>query len=330
MMTIRRMVLLIGLAWLLTGCISQQSETTLRTDGSGTHEIRIGLSQQLIDLANMGGQGSVDIDDALAELGGSVDDLPAEWGATSEPWHSDDGEFQGSRIQLQFRDLAMLEDQLQGDILGAGNSVLVWSNVQVREENGAFVVQATVAAPDSAASSDTDDLTALLGNSGLGGSAPKMTWRIALPGEITQWSEQDIGALDADNNNVVTYTFPYPPTRAYTIEVHGKTKAGIAPQTVLIVGGLLVFGLALITTGVIVNRRNRRRRPASPTAPLTAPHQPMSYTAPAPRKDDPPAPPVVPPPVRSDDSPRIPTRVLGSWMDNDKNRKDEGESRQDT
>src|SRR5687768_11441047 len=109
MNVIQRIGMLIGIFVLLTGCITQQTATTLHKDGSGTTEMRIGLSQQMLAFASMGGS-SAELDAALEQLQELGSDLPAEWNATSEPWESPDKDYKGTRITMEFRDLAMLNE----------------------------------------------------------------------------------------------------------------------------------------------------------------------------------------------------------------------------
>ena len=114
-----------------------------------------------------------------------------------------------------------------------------------------------------------------------------------MPGEITEWSEQELGTLEG---NAVTYSFPFPPSRPYEIVVRAKVKPGISTQTLMIVGGLLLVGLATLLAGLLLNRRNRRAvaQPAPATGPLTpfAPAPPQ-WSAPAPERYAPPTPPLV-------------------------------------
>jgi hypothetical protein len=361
--------LILGLALALTGCFTQQTATTLRSDGSGTQEIRVGISQQFIDLANMAGQGSANLEDSLADMETLADDLPSEWQATSAPWQSEDKQYKGTSITLQFSDLAMLEEQLsQGGLSDAENSLMNFSDVEVRQEDGQYVIRATIDSPSSLDNLDEESSQALemMGGGSLGSAAPTLVWRIEMPGEITAWSEPDLAVQDAEHKNVVTYTFPFPPPQPYTIEVRGNIKAGLPTRVLLIVGGLLGLGLITIGLGLLLNRRNRRAGaqmvpaplagqpgyPAGgmnmyppPAQPYQPPYQqptPQPYQPPyappegAPRAPGVPAAPYAPPaegsaapnygPTRplggpsEFDSPRPPTRTLGSWMDE---RKDE-------
>lgn len=256
--------LILGLALALTGCFTQQTATTLRSDGSGTQEIRVGISQQFIDLANMAGQGSANLEDSLADMESLADDLPSEWQATSAPWQSEDKQYKGTSITLQFSDLAMLEEQLsQGGLSDSQNSLMTFSDVEVLQEDGQYVIRATVDSPSTMDNLDEESTQALemMTGGSLGGAAPTLVWRIEMPGEITAWSEPELAVQDAEHKNIVTYTFPFPPEQPYIIEVRGNIKAGVPARVLLIVGGLLGLGLLTIGLGLVLNRRNRRAAP---------------------------------------------------------------------
>ncbi len=330
----RRIILFLTLSVLLTGCITQQTETIVRADGSGTQVFRIGISQQFLDLAGMGGQGSVDPADALSDIGAGTADLPAEWEAVDSPWESSDRQYQGAQISMQFSDLAMLEEQLLESALGSGSSLVVFDDVSVREEDGTYVIRATVASATGTEELGLGSEFADLQGGVFGNTLPTASWRIEMPGEITEWSEQELGTQEG---NVVTYSFPFPLERPYEIVVRAKVKPGISTTVVLIVGGLLAIGLATILAGVVLNRRNRRDAqpipstgPLQPLAPTPAPWNaaaPAQYSQPTPLIGQPgpaqsaqPAPPAPPtgqpgPPADSYYSPGMPTRALGGWMD---------------
>lgn len=317
----RRIALFIGLSLVLSGCITQQTDTRLRSNGSGTQAIRFGFSQQLLDLVNIGGQGSVNLEEALVELGTATEKLPADWAATSVPWESPDRQYKGTEVTLQFNNLATLEEQLSQGGLGAENSLLAFTDVRVREEDGAYVIRATIDASSTAANVDSQSQQALAALQGgtFGNNVPAATWRIEMPGPITEWSEQAIGKQEG---NAVTYTFPFPPSRPYEIVVRGKVKPGIPLRVLLVVGGLLLAGLASILAGIVLNRRNRvgAHRAAATSRLTTTDAVPVApqwgHPTPAPSKLQPDrasSPPAATPPL-SYESPIMPTRPLGSWI----------------
>lgn len=350
--------LILGLALALAGCFTQQTATTLRSDGSGTQEIRIGISQQLIDLAEMGGQGGTSFEDSLSEMETLADELPSEWQATSAPWESEDKQYKGASITMQFSDLAMLQEQLSDGAFAEGqNSMMSFTDVEVLQDGGQYVIRATIASPSELDNLDDESAQMLdmMGGGSFGSAAPTLVWRIEMPGEITDWSEPELAARSDEQKNIVTYTFPFPPAEAYVIEVRGNAKAGISPRILVLVGALFGAGLLTIGLGLWLNRRNRRVAqpvPAPVTGPLyppapqqsayppagqgayppAQPYQP--YAPPAPQPYAPPSPyaPSAPPagpsydsprdPTRplggsEFDSPRPPTRTLGSWKDSE-------------
>ncbi|MBA3470639.1 MAG: hypothetical protein H0T53_13455 [Herpetosiphonaceae bacterium] len=329
MKTGRRIILFLGLSLLLSGCITQQTETVIRPDGSGTQVFRIGISQQFLDLAGMGGQGSIDPTDALSDIGTGTAELPAEWQATNEPWESTDRQYEGAQISMQFRDLAMLEDQLMESALGSSNSLVIFDDVSVSEEDGSYVIRATVASATGTEELGLGSEFGDLQGGAFGNVVPTASWRIEMPGEITEWSEQELATQEG---NAVTYSFPFPLDRPYEIVVRAKVKPGISLQVMLIVVGMLVLGLATILAGVVLNRRNRRvaAQPIPPTGPLAPP--PGVWNAPVPAQYAPPSAPIAPPgpaqyappsapiappgpPADPYYTPGMPTRALGGWME---------------
>ncbi len=318
-MIVRRMIVMIGVALLLSGCWIQQTNTTIDADGSGINEINIGFSKQFLSFAGLSGGGSGnDLQDALDQLNDVANTLPAEWNASSSPWESADGQYKGTTLRMEFSDLAMLQEQLSRDMLGAGNSIIQFSDVNVQRDGGEVLVQATLTSPlssDQLPTESTDLLSGLDQLEGLGVDPPVAVWKITMPGKISAWTEHDAGVLSEDGQSV-TYTIPFPPAQVYNISVRASTGNALLKQGLAVVLGLVGLGMLLIGAGMWLNRRNRQPRPAQPVPPVTPPgwHQPTPDTGPLPMYP-PPASAAPPAPDRSTASAPLPSAASETLPD---------------
>ncbi len=248
----RYWLLLLGLV-LLSGCVSQQQQTEFNSDASGSYEIRLGFSQQMLDFAMMGssGGGSDVLDEAMAELGSIADGLPAEWQASNEAWTSDDGKYRGTLIRMQFRDLAMLREQLTSTELNELYSLVRFEAVEIEQDGNDVRLRAIVKNGQSDMF-DSQDSGDLLG-SGLVAN-PTTSWTIRFPESINSWSEREIATL-SDDQKSLTYDFSYPLTRDYQLDIVGRLKSGVPQWALWLVGGLVGVGLILVGLGFVLSRR---------------------------------------------------------------------------
>ena len=335
----RRFIALSLMLFLLTGCISQQLNTDIQPDGSGTHVIQIGFSRQFLDFAQMGSQSSVDIEDLMGEFTRDVDLLPEEWEATSDTWRSADNQYEGSQVSLRFADFAMLEEQLLSDELAEINALVIFSDVAIRRENDELIINATLENNEASSSfGNPDELSGL----GALGSAPNALWTLKLPGKIVSWTNQEHGTLDPESNTV-SYKWNYPLTEPQTIEIRSSLKVATT-QSWLVVGSLVGASVVLLLTGFWLIRRQRKTPvvaiPTSPmpyyqppAAPPVQPYQPRPNTfTPNDAPTYPNTPPVQPyqphsntfkpsdSPAGYDEPTVMPTRALGSWLTDEKDR----------
>lgn len=254
----RYWLLLLGLV-LLSGCVSQQQQTEFNSDASGVYEIRLGFSQQFLDFAEMGGSSaSTDVlDDALSELGSIADLLPAEWQASNENWTSEDGQYRGTLIRMQFRDLAMLKDQLTSAELNELYSLVRFEDVAIEQNGNEVQLKATVKNGESSmlGSQESGELF----GSGLIAS-PTTSWTIRFPESISTWNEREIATLNEQQTSI-TYDFPYPLSRDYQLEIVGTLSAGVPQWALWGVGGLIGIGLILVGIGFILSRRKTSTQP---------------------------------------------------------------------
>lgn len=277
----RAWLLLLGLM-LLSGCVSQQQQTEFNPDGSGSYEIRIGFSQQMLDFAMMGNSGVSDdmLDDALVELGSIANGLPTEWQASSENWKSDDGKYRGTLIRMQFRDAAMLRDQLTSAELNELYSLVRFEDVEVVQDGQQVRIVATVKNGENSMF-DSQESADVLG-AGLIAS-PTTSWTIRFPESIDSWSEREIASISEDKKTL-TYEFPYPLTRDYQLEIVGTLSPAVPQWALWVVGGLVGVGLILVAIGFGLSRRkptaSYQPYDSATAGPSTAPYQAASQTAP--------------------------------------------------
>lgn len=254
----RYWLLLLGLV-LLSGCVSQQQQTEFNPDASGMYEIRLGFSQQFLDFAEMGGSGaSTDVlDDALSELGSIADLLPAEWQASNENWTSEDGQYRGTLIRMQFRDLAMLKEQLTSSELNELYSLVRFEDVAIEQNGNEVQLKATVRNGENSmlGSQESGELF----GSGLV-AGPTTSWTIRFPESISTWNEREIATLNKEQTSI-TYDFPYPLSRDYQLEIVGTLSAGVPQWAFWGVGGLVGVGLILVGVGFILSRRKTSTQP---------------------------------------------------------------------
>ncbi|HEY1015824.1 MAG TPA: hypothetical protein VGE07_24155, partial [Herpetosiphonaceae bacterium] len=227
------------LSWaLLVGCVTQRTTTNIKGDGSGTNDLRIGFSRQFLALAGMnGGSGGSNQADALFDqLDGLAEDLPAEWNARSEPWESEDKEFRGTRLLMDFKDLEMLSQQFSPEQLGSNPLAGVFQEFEARRDGASFVIHAKIdmSGAGEELGAEAEQMQSLLDSGMLGDSKPELVWRIELPGEITEWSERESAVHEG---NAVTYTFPLTGGQSYVIDIRGKSAVGLPSPLVLVVGG---------------------------------------------------------------------------------------------
>ncbi len=250
---------------MLSGCIASQTETKINADGSGTNTVKFGIESQYMGmLSGMAGSGDEDLfKDAKDEAAA----FPAEWQAKTSDWKEkiDGREFQGVQIDMQFKDLATLNAQLEqiasqsSSDNPAGGSL---AGLKVEEINNEFVVSGTANATDLAAEGDA---------AGLGGGMEALQsavimWRVTMPGAVKEALPAEITTKDG---NTVTWKIPANKTATYDLRIvsakTGGSSGGSLPLILGVLGGLILLG------GLAFFFMNRRKATPAVAAPYGQP-----------------------------------------------------------
>lgn len=246
----------------LAGCITQQTKTTIRSDASGTNEIIIGIDKEVLE--QLGGSTG---EDPVASAQEDIQDLPPEWNAKAEPW--EDEKYQGVRMTTEFKDLAMLQDQLNRlvgpEAEGSADSPTggMFQSFNISRDGDTLVVGATVNTSTGDGSEEIPP--AMLSNF-------LISWSVEMP-NLESFTEQDIAKREG---NKVTWTFPIGSNKTYNVEARGSLSSA---SNVLIYGlvGLIALGIVAVVVGLMMSRRKAVPAVAAPGAPSTPYGQPSGY-----------------------------------------------------
>lgn len=196
----------------LSGCVTQQTQTTITSDGSGTNVILFGFTKDLMQ--------QLGEEDPFAEINQDVADFPAEWQAQITPW--EDSTYQGFRLSMNFADLAMLETQLNR-ILGPDantnngrSSTGMLEQITVQQEGNTIVISSVLKQDESSQSGEQPPAEMF--------TDFKISWSIDMP-SLQSYSEEGIATRDG---NRVTWTFPFVAERDYTLEARGSFDGSTA------------------------------------------------------------------------------------------------------
>jgi hypothetical protein len=263
---LNRAIVAILASVMLTGCIASQTETKINADGSGTNTVKFGIEAQYIGM--LSGLGGSETDDPFKAAKDEAAGFPAEWEAKTSDWKEkiDNRDFQGVQIDMKFKDLAMLNAQLEqiasqsSSDNPAGGSL---TGLKVEEINNEFVVTGTANATDLAASGDT---------AGLGGGMEELrkaviVWRVTMPGAVKEALPAEITTKDG---NTVTWKIPADKTASYDLRIvagktGGSSGGGSLPLILGLVGGLILLG------GLAFFFMNRRKAAPAVAAPYGQP-----------------------------------------------------------
>ncbi len=90
-----------GLLFLLIGCMTQQSTTRITSDASGTNEIIIGYTHEVVQEMGV---------NPYDDLQGTEQNQPWQWNTEIVPWEDDT--YAGAKIMMRFTELNMMVAQL--------------------------------------------------------------------------------------------------------------------------------------------------------------------------------------------------------------------------
>lgn len=196
----------------LSGCMTQQTQTTITSNGSGTNVILFGFTKDLMQ--------QLGEEDPFAEINQDVADFPSEWQAQIEPWEDDT--YQGFRLSTNFADLAMLEAQLNrilgpdADTNNGRSSTGMLEQITVQQE-GSNIIISGVLKQDESSQSGEQPPAEMFGDF-------KITWSVDMPA-LQSYSEEGIATREG---NRVTWTFPFVAERDYNLEVRGSFDGSTA------------------------------------------------------------------------------------------------------
>ncbi|HEY1015825.1 MAG TPA: hypothetical protein VGE07_24160 [Herpetosiphonaceae bacterium] len=251
----KSMILGAALLVLLSGCIAQKTETTLKGDGSGTNVMKTGLSEEargfMESAGSESGSGS-EAEDPFATVREQVKEYPPEWNVDVKDWKED--KFEGVEVSMEFSDIATLNKQLEALLEpSAANSGSptgsMFQSVSAKEENGKYVISADV---DTTSGGASDPSSAEFLKDAV------VSWTITMPGAIEDYTAKEIATKDG---NSVTWRFPLDKPGKYELSITGAKSGGAlggGSSLPLILGGvgaLVVLG----GVGFMVMNRNKKK-----------------------------------------------------------------------
>lgn len=111
-----RFILFATVVLFLSGCYAQDTLVRVNGDGSGTVEVHAGINKTYDQLVNQPGEDedvSPAVEDIVSAFQVTIEDqerFPRQWQPKVSPW--DDGTYQGAKLELQFANTAVLQQQL--------------------------------------------------------------------------------------------------------------------------------------------------------------------------------------------------------------------------
>jgi len=188
---------------LLSGCVTIRTEMVVNPDLSGSRSVILAMDKSMMDMMASQGEAGGEPQDPFADIQGEFQNVP---GATVEPYIDPTGAKEGVKITIPFKDLNELATQKfsEGD---DGLDTVTWSN-----EGNVYTLEFAVNTSEiaSAGSQDGDDdtetmtpeeqamQTQMMASMGM-----EVSYSIALPGKIVDYSPKDGATYNAANNSIV-------------------------------------------------------------------------------------------------------------------------------
>jgi uncharacterized protein YceK len=208
---------------LLSGCVTIRSEVTVNPDLSGTRTIIMAIDQSMMDMAmEEGGEA----EDPFADIESEFVDVP---GAVVQPYTDQATGNQGVKISVPFKDLDDLASQKFSDE-DEGLDAVTWTqDGDVYTLN--FAVD-TSGIAGGASGEDPEDMTPedeamaaqMMASMGLA-----ISYSIALPGAILDYSPTEGATYDAENNAILWTLDMTNPSASSNIMVKWDNSAAPAP-----------------------------------------------------------------------------------------------------
>lgn len=238
-------VMLLGI--MLSGCFASQTESKINSDGTGTTVFKMGFDSQYAPLLKSAGNG----EDPFAEPKKDAATYPAEWETKVEDWKEKIGDvqYEGIIMTMKFSNLAMMNEQLAkittdsgSGTSGGPSSSGMLTNMKAEEVNGEFVVTGNANAVDLGKEAEADPSMASY--------APELrkalvVWQVTMPGTIKSFEPDTIATK---SGNTVTWKIPADKVESYNLKIVSAKSGGggvggmSLPLILGIVGGLVVLG----------------------------------------------------------------------------------------
>ena len=189
---------------LLSGCVTIRSEMVVNPDLSGSRSVILAMDKGMMDMMASQGETGSDPQDPFADIQGEFQNVP---GATVEPYVDAQTGNEGVRITIPFKDLNEMTTQKfsEGD---DGLDTVTWSNVG-NEYTLEFAVNTSEIAAAGSQSSGGDTTKPMtpeeqaMQTQMMAAMGMEMSYSIALPGNILDYSPKDGATYDATNNSII-------------------------------------------------------------------------------------------------------------------------------
>jgi len=247
----RRLIPILLLATLLSGCVTIRIETKINRDGSGTKSYVLAIDKSVMSM----------MESMAEEAGTSVDDIweTAREGAASikgariEEYSDDEAE--GIKVTVPFENLEQLEALTASDAFEGADVVTV------NRDGDVTTLRATVNVGDLASGFAAAGDESIEGFD-LGEIEINYTYAVEIEGKILEYAPKEIAEVQGAK---VTWDLSQAQQDAVELMVKWEPGGGLDTlATVLIAVALAAF--ALILVGIIVTLRGKRRRePPPPT-----------------------------------------------------------------
>ncbi len=192
-------------ALLLSGCMTVNSDTNIKQDGSGSRTITLAVDPNMLALAMqegaVTGQGP---QGPFAQITAAVAQIP---GARIQPYSDAVSGQQGIKMSIPFKSLADLESQQLGGkgqtldtvtTARAGNVITLGVTINTDQISVAASAAAGVSAYATPSPSDQAMAAQMMSSLGV-----QVAYAIAVPGKILDWQPRANAGYDAGTNKIV-------------------------------------------------------------------------------------------------------------------------------
>lgn len=241
----RRLIPLLLLAAVVSGCVTIRIETKIEKDGSGTKSYVLALDKSVISMmesmAEEAGTSADDIWETAREGAASIQ------GARIEEYSDDEDE--GIKVTVPFDNLEELA-ALAGSDAFEGTDV-----VTVQRDGDVTTLQATVNVGDVASGFEAAGDESIEGFD-LGEIEINYTYAVEVEGKILEYAPKEIAEVQGGK---VVWDLTQAQQGAVELMIKWEPGGGLDTLVIVLIAVVLV-ALVLIGTGIILTRRGKRRR----------------------------------------------------------------------